>query len=112
MVIKPDSIAVIGGEPKSYERPRSDGRKKNIVRCPNCLTALWGVRPDGPNVATLYAGTLDDTSSLEPVAHIWTRSRQPWIQIPPNSLNFDRQPTDVLALVEASKSRSPGGSAA
>ena len=112
MIVTPDSIAVLQGEPKPYERKRADGRTKSIIRCPACLTALWGARPDTPNLATVYAGTLDDASALEPVGHIWTRSSQPWITIPAGKLNYDRQPPDMLAFVRAWKSRASGGSAA
>ncbi|MBV9995767.1 MAG: GFA family protein [Caulobacteraceae bacterium] len=30
----------------------------------------------------LKAGTLDDPSDLAPTIHAWTRSRQPWMQLP------------------------------
>jgi hypothetical protein len=105
MVVAPDSIAVLRGEPRPYERSRADGRKKSIVRCPACLTALWGVRPEAAKLATVYAGTLDDSSSLDPVGHIWTRSAQPWIEIPAGGLNYEQQPPDMLAFVRAWRSR-------
>jgi hypothetical protein len=54
---------------------------------------------------------LDDTSSLEPVGHIWTRSAQPWITIPAGKLNYDQQPTDMLVFVHAWKSRASAESA-
>lgn len=107
---KSSTIRIAAGEPRICERPRADGRIKRIIRCPTCLTALWGVRPDAADLTTLYAGTLRDTSWIEPVGHIWTRSAQPWIRIPPSELNFEEQPPDMLAFVRAWQSRSPRGS--
>lgn len=112
MVVASDAIAVLGGEPRPYQRRRADGRRKSVVRCPACLTALWGARPDAPTLATVYAGTLDDTSGLDPVGHIWTSSAQPWIAIPAGPLNHDRQPPDMLAFVRAWKARAAGGATA
>src|SRR5205085_12002866 len=37
-------------------------------------------------------GTLDDTSWLRPTAHIWTRSKQPWLPIPEGDRKFETQP--------------------
>ena len=50
--------------------------------CESC-----GVRPvhypkANETVAILKPGTLDDTSWLHPVGHIWTRSAQAWVPIP------------------------------
>jgi hypothetical protein len=106
MVVPRDAIVVQQGTPRPFERQRTDGRRKTIFRCPDCLTALWGVRPGIPNLASVYAGTLDDTSSLQPVGHIWTRSAQPWITVPPGELNFEGQPSDMLPFVRAWKRRS------
>lgn len=105
MVVSCDAIVAQQGTPRPFERPRVDGRRKTIFRCPTCLTALWGVRSEISNLATVYAGTLDDTSSLQPVGHIWTRSAQPWITVPPGELNFEEQPADMLPFVRAWKSR-------
>jgi hypothetical protein len=105
MVVTRDAVAVREGSPEPHERSRADGRKKTIFRCPLCLTALWGSRIEAPDFATIYAGTLDHSSALEPVGHIWTRSAQPWIPIPEGSLNVREQPLeeDYFALVRAWK---------
>jgi hypothetical protein len=38
---------------------------------------------------------------ITPVAHIWVRSAQPWVQIPADAVVFDGQPSDERALVRA-----------
>jgi hypothetical protein len=69
------------------------------------LTALWGVRPDRPALATVYAGTLDDSAKLVPAGHIWTRSAQPWIRIPDDVYRHEMQPADMAELLRAAKAR-------
>ena len=34
------------------------------------------------------AGTLDDTSDVEPMAHIYTAAKQSWIQLPEDKPNY------------------------
>jgi hypothetical protein len=39
----------------------------------------------------LRAGTLDDSCSLMPDFHLWTRSKQPWVTIPEGALALETQ---------------------
>ncbi len=66
---------------------------------------LWGEIDGLPEVLALQPGTLDVTSWLEPVAHIWTSSAQPWVEIPTDVLVYEKQPEDNLELVRAWKGR-------
>jgi hypothetical protein len=47
---------------------------------------------------SVRAGTLDDTSWLKPTAHIWTRSKQPWITLPEGDRCFETQPEDLAGF--------------
>ena len=71
-------------------RPRADGRKKNIVRCTECLTALWSESLPAADYVTVYAGTLDDSPKLVPDGHLWTQDAQPWIVLPKEGLVFEQ----------------------
>jgi hypothetical protein len=59
-------------------------------------------------VITLRPGGLDDTSWLQPIGHIWTRSAQPWVSIPEGTLNYEDQPQDYTALIQAWRERPRG----
>ena len=55
------------------------GRTKECAFCGRCGTRIyhrgeWGL--------SIKAGTLDDTSSLSPDAHYWTKSKQDWTPLP------------------------------
>jgi len=42
-------------------------------------------------VVRVRGGTLDDTSSLRPTKHIWTRRKQPWIKLREGNEVFEGQ---------------------
>lgn len=105
LVVPADAVRASRGEPMAHERPRAGRPAKTLFRCPRCLTPLWGVRTDRPQLATVYAGTLDASASLVPVAHIWTRSAQPWLAIPTSELRFETQPADMEPMVRAWRAR-------
>lgn len=75
-----DTMRVVSGAPEFAAVPSDSGTPHHVARCPTCRTALWnewGTRP----AATRYVrvGTLDEPARLPPQAHIFTRSRQPWL---------------------------------
>lgn len=89
-----------------------DGRERRARRCAACDTTLWGEPPAYPQLRNLQPGTLDDTSWLSPVGHIWTQSMQPWVVLAPDALRYEGQPEDMLPLVRAWKARSAGSAVA
>jgi hypothetical protein len=50
---------------------------------------------------TIYAGTLDDSPTLRPVAHIWARDAQQWMTLPKEALLYDENPPDMQPIIEA-----------
>ena len=60
--------------------------------CSRCITRLWSEPQTRPELAVVRGGTLDDTSWLNPVAHIWTRSAQPWFAFTEGVARFEKQP--------------------
>ena len=45
----------------------------------------------------------DNTRWLKPTTHLWTRSAQPWVSIPPDGANCDVQPPNFGNIIEAWK---------
>jgi len=106
MPVHTRSLEILSGAPKLFSYTSSDdGLAKSNRRCADCGCCLWGEIGDFPEIVALQAGTLDDTSWLEPIAHIWTSSAQPWVEIPTNVLVYEKQPEDDLELVRAWKGR-------
>ena len=73
-------FSVVGGEAHFVLVPTDSGGKHWVARCPACQTAMWnehGTR----RAVTRYVrvGTLDSPEALPPLAHIFVRSKQPWV---------------------------------
>lgn len=109
MRIPDNGIEVAKGDPVLHRTSWPSGRVENTYRCPECLTALWDAREGSNGSAgylSLYTGTLDDTSNLRPVGHVWTSDAQPWIVIPEGDLVYEHGPSDMGLFEEAWKTRS------
>ena len=87
-VIEADRIEVRKGKPEAVAMPTESGRPHDIYRCPECRTALWsdyGRRP----MRFVRMSTLDDAAAFAPDAHIFTRSKLPWVKLPEDAPAFD-----------------------
>jgi hypothetical protein len=78
---------------KSLSTASDAGR--DVYACAECGTQLWTRYHIAPqNIIHLRAGTLDDTGEIQPAAHIFTRTKQPWLILPSNvpsfEFNYDR----------------------
>jgi hypothetical protein len=105
MIVPRPALELLQGEPSEYRVDLPDGRRWHGRFCGACSTRLWSEPIKFPQVATLRPGTLDDTSWLRPVGHIWTRSAQPWVRIPEDTLHYEGQPADMMPLIDAWQER-------
>ena len=93
----PQDIAFLEGEDrlKTWDTRGEDGAIKRCAFCPDCGTRIIHGSDNPDEVVSIKAGSLDDTSWLDPVAHIWLQSAQPWIAIDRDqNLCFEREPED------------------
>ena len=104
MVVPRAAIRITAGTPREWQRPgaaTASGTPALCLLCGVCGARLYHLPSRNPAVAIVKPGTLDDTSWLRPVGHIWTKSAQPWLAIPPDEPNFSGQPPDYAALQAA-----------
>jgi hypothetical protein len=95
--VKRPDFALRSGEPKFWERPADSGDTTVCAFCPDCGTRLYHFGRRDPDILSLKAGALDDTAGLVPVGHIWTRSKQAWVDLaclPGGDLAFETEPPD------------------
>ena len=83
LLIETDRVEVLAGEPRAVDVPRDDGSAQRIYRCPECQVAVFS-EYGWPELRFVRAGTLDDPSSVSPDVHIFTRSKLPWVALPPS----------------------------
>jgi hypothetical protein len=110
MIVRGGAVKIVKGRPQDCSVQLADGRLKRWKSCARCSTRLFGPTSVA-GVDVLEPGSLDDTTWLRPVGHIWTRSAQPWIRIPEGALAFREQPRgeEVLALIRAWKQQQASG---
>ena len=82
-LIEADRVTNLGAEPEIVNTPSASGQGQKIARCPKCRVALWShYAGSGPVVKFVRVGTLDNPDLLPPDIHIFTASKQPWVQLP------------------------------
>jgi hypothetical protein len=92
---------ILQGEPKGWHHTSPKGVQVTSRFCGDCAGRLFGERAGRAEIVNLRAGTLDDTSWLVPVAHIFMRSAQAWVQSAEGADCYEIQPTDFSALMPA-----------
>ncbi|HEY2372707.1 MAG TPA: GFA family protein [Gaiellaceae bacterium] len=107
LLIETDRIELLAGEPHAVDVPRDDGSSQRIYRCADCQVAVFS-EYGWPELRFVRAGTLDEPSSVSPDVHIFTRSKVPWIDLPPDvpavDIYYDRKelwPASSNARIEA-----------
>ena len=82
-LIEAERVTHLGPEPEVIDTPSQSGRGQKIARCPTCRIAVWSnYGGAGPIIRFVRVGTLDTPDALRPDIHIYTASRQPWVQLP------------------------------
>lgn len=91
--VRKADFELLRGTLSFFERSSDSGKKVGAAFCPTCGVRVYH-EPERMQGAALNvrAGTLDDPSGLTPAAHVWTSSKQPWVEIPAGVTTFERQP--------------------
>ncbi len=84
-MIESDRLVLIKGEPATVTVPTNSGKGQKYSRCPICLVALWSnYAGAGDAIHFVRVGTLDNPDLVPPDLHIYTESKQPWIELGPD----------------------------
>ncbi len=87
MVLETD-FAITDGKPELITMTLDSGAEFGSYACPSCRTYLFHTHSGYAGIIMPTAGTLDDTSWVVPKAHIYTKSKQSWVQIPEDIPTF------------------------
>lgn len=83
-------VEVLEGSPETILTPSASGKGQQIVRCPTCKVALWSHYGGmGESAAFVRVGTLENPDDCPPQVHIFTRSKQPWFELPTDAQAYD-----------------------
>lgn len=87
--IETDRIEILSGELEAFPLPTASGRPHDVYRCSKCRTALWSDYGRRAGLRFVRVCTLDDPSQLQPEAHIFIRSKLPWVRLPEDRPAFE-----------------------
>jgi hypothetical protein len=107
MVMNRTALEILSGEMKQWERPAASGNITRCWFCPTCGNRIFHENPAAPETIRLKPGTLEDTSVLQPQAHIWTCREQPWHERFNELPRHEGQPNYAEALEAIKAGRSP-----
>ena len=99
MVLNRSDIELLDGE-SGVNKFSTSNNTMHRHYCVSCGTAIWFSSPDYPELVALKPGTLEDTSHLRPVAHLWYRSAQSWLDVGSKVPVYQEQPpfSELLEL--------------
>ncbi|RZI78345.1 MAG: aldehyde-activating protein [Variovorax sp.] len=82
-MIESDRVRLTTGAVEVVDTPSNSGRGQKIARCPQCRIALWSnYAGAGESVRFVRVGALDTPDALPPDIHIFTASKQRWVELP------------------------------
>ncbi|OGS47966.1 MAG: hypothetical protein A3J40_03600 [Erythrobacter sp. RIFCSPHIGHO2_12_FULL_63_10] len=82
----------ISGDLDAGEYDQPSGAHSRIFGCARCKARIYAVNDAREGMASLRCGTLDNSAELVPAAHVWVKSKQPWIGLPAEAGTMDEQP--------------------
>ncbi len=87
------NVKIISGTVEEIMTQSPSGKGQKIARCSKCKVAVWsnyfmgGIRD---MIRFIRVGTLDNPDQFPPDVHIYTESKQPWVNLVPNDLVFSK----------------------
>lgn len=73
------AVTVTEGAPASYADSGESGKAVERQFCGRCGSPLFSKVEASPGMTWVKVGTLDNPAFFTPAAHIWTKSKQPWV---------------------------------
>jgi hypothetical protein len=83
-LIEADRVELLSGEVAGIVMPTDSGRPHEVFHCTKCDSSVWSIYGGVQAIRFLRTGTLDQPSALKPDVHIFTRSKLPWVTLPPD----------------------------
>lgn len=81
-MIEVDRVQLLQGAPEVVNTPSNSGKGQKISRCPTCRVAVWSnYAGAGDAVRFVRVGSLDEPDRMPPDIHIFTSTKQSWVQL-------------------------------
>jgi hypothetical protein len=92
VVAVPRPALSLQGALKTFNDRGDSGNAVSRHFCPECGSQILSEQAARPGVAIIKAGTLDDTSWLNPTIEVFCDSAQPWVSLGGERQRFPKMP--------------------
>jgi hypothetical protein len=82
------------------------GKQMECMSCVTCGSRLFHKVLGQNQILSLKVGSLIRAREIQPVAHIWTSSKQNWVTISSDLLQYEKNPESYEPLFDRWKARS------
>lgn len=88
-----ESQLSVAGDLAVYEDRGEHGDDVYVLRkfCGSCGSPIVSALAKSEGVIAVKAGTLDDTSGVQPTVEAWCEHKQPWVDLPGMAVSMDRE---------------------
>lgn len=84
-----EDLSVTSGSVSRQARTADSGNTVETWFCNDCGSTLYAENSARPRVRTVHVGSLDHPDRVSIGAHIWMRSKLPWVTVNPDDRLFD-----------------------
>jgi hypothetical protein len=92
LLVAQDAMTVDGQMAVFADQDTSSGAPVHREFCGACGSPIRSVITANPGVVAVKVGTLDDPDPFAPGLHVFTRSRIAWVDVPPDTPQFETMP--------------------
>jgi len=92
VVALPKPAVAVQGTLATFAGHGDSGKATYRRFCPECASAIIDEAEVMPDIVMILAGTLDDTSWVNPTAEIFLDSAQPWVSLGGDRQRFPKMP--------------------
>jgi hypothetical protein len=101
VIIAEAALRFTKGQPARVDWAADSGSTRYGLFCGACGSRVVNGGEPSTGMFSLRAGTLDDTSWVQPVGDTYTRSAQPWVHFVEGGLRAEKTPADYAPFVAA-----------
>ena len=91
-LVFPQAAATVSGEATHWKLVGDNGTAKSRAFCPACGAPVYMTFPDGPDLITVRAASLDDPGRYRPQMVTWAAAGHAWDRRDPALPAFERMP--------------------
>jgi len=91
-LMAPSESFSVEGKSQTYTVVGDSGKDVHRHFCPKCGSGIYLQSDAVPGQVFLKAGTLDDAGWVKPELHMFTASKQPWINLADSLPQYERMP--------------------